>query len=103
MRGPHAFFLVDQYDALKPWEKGNFLQSTGLTFADIEELRALRAAAETARESPRPHRSRQRRARSSRRRARVVMKHPRNRTDIRFTRRCHGPHTIVYVIFVERD
>ncbi|MCX0244023.1 hypothetical protein [Streptomyces drozdowiczii] len=106
MLGPLPFFLIAQYDTLKEWEKPNFLTSIGRTHAYIERLRALRDAAEGAREpapeSPRPDRSSQRRARSPRR-PRVTTTRPRNRTDIRFTSRRRVPRTYVYVIFVERD
>ncbi|MFK0099299.1 hypothetical protein [Streptomyces sp. NPDC091040] len=106
MLGPLPFFLIEEYDALKEWEKPNFLTSIGRTHAYIEWLRALRDAAEGAREpssgSPRPDRSSQRRSRSPRR-PRVASKRPRNRTDIRFTSRRGMPRTYVYIIFIERD
>ncbi|HEY9326888.1 MAG TPA: hypothetical protein VIS09_01395 [Streptomyces sp.] len=97
--GPNAFFLIHEYDRRKPWEKDNFLESTGLKAADIERLRALQESLETTRESA-PEPSRRRRPRSPRR-PRVVGTRPANRSDILYVarnRRARRP--VVLVIFV---
>ncbi|MFI7360891.1 hypothetical protein ACIBO4_01875 [Streptomyces sp. NPDC050149] len=97
--GPHAFYLIHEYDSRKPWEKDNFLTSTGLKAADIEMLRALQDSLEATRESA-PETPRRRRPRSPRR-PRVVGARPSNRSDILYAarnRRARRP--VVLVIFV---
>ncbi len=97
--GPHAFFLIREYDGRKPWEKDNFLTITGLEAADIERLRALQDSSEATRESS-PEAPRRRRPRSPRR-PRVIGKRPANRSDILSAarnRRARRP--VVLVIFV---
>ncbi|MET7645731.1 hypothetical protein ABZS83_19210 [Streptomyces sp. NPDC005426] len=96
--GPHAFFLIDEYESKKSWEKANYLESIGMGAADIEKLRALRARSEFGERAPEPPRRAEprRRPRSPHRRPRVVVTRPRNRSDIR--RR--EARTVVLVIVI---
>ncbi|TXS43885.1 hypothetical protein EAO72_09745 [Streptomyces sp. or43] len=97
--GPHAFFLIREYDSRKPWEKDNFLTSTGLRTADIERLRALQDSLEAPRESA-PEPPRRRRPRSPRR-PRVVGARPANRSDILYAarnRRARRPVVLVILV-----
>lgn len=96
--GPHAFFLIDEYDSRKPWDRPNFLEGIGRKVAYIEGLRALRDSLEAARE-PTPEATRRRRSRSPRP-PRVIGTRPANRSDIRYAARRRRTHPVILVIFI---
>ncbi|MEW1890946.1 MULTISPECIES: hypothetical protein [unclassified Streptomyces] len=112
------FHLVDRYDSIEgPEQQSDFLDAIGTTRPRIEALRAARARRDAARtsgpdqeESPRGGEPRGRRrgsSRSRRRRVRVSLTHPSNRSDTRRPPRRRGPaprrRTIVLVLVIELD
>ncbi|MGW0668086.1 hypothetical protein [Streptomyces sp. NPDC002746] len=105
--GPHAFFLIDEYDAYRgnPGAQSNFLAGLNQDASYIEGLRALRAgldaASKPAGREANPQRGggpRRRRLRAPRR-PRVAVTHPRNRSaTLRRATRYVGP-TVIVIFF----